>query len=788
MSHVTCSGCQLEVVPQNLPTNTVMLNLRNNHLRALYRRYFLKLPTLKTLILSMNALSVISPGTFDDLVNLEYLDISENHLTEFSIESAFFLNLKNLKVLNLQMNDFHFGKTYPENALSCIPQLESLVLDIFEGFHFGNGFLNLTKLTYLKFHFIGNERISFLNSSFLGLQRSNISHLHIDFPIRKLEINFLSPLSKLKTLTLNSESKMTIHDVLRSLYGLRGRTMESLQLSSNYVKHTGIVHLIKSDILHLGTICVRKLELAENGIGTISQEAVLSWTRRDCIEILDLSRNQSYNAQFLFLINLFPSITYLYVSYMGSEPLRKRNIQFEEHRIFFVPISLIYINASHYPIINGVSNITFANNSIQILDISFPTKHPSCSSGFVEGLVHMKELDLSGWDCSNPRIEMFSEMQNLLRLEASHCKLKSTLESNKPSLFKGLFNLSFIDISSNNLNRLNINIFKDQVESLKSLILAWNQMERLPTEVLQRLSVLETLDISNNLITTLRSSELDILDSLRLKSNKFRIDLFGNPLVCSCDTLDFLSWISTTENVYNKGMLKCIMSGGTQIKMEEFLTTFEEFQDSCVSRLWLIISVVLSITLFVCGVFAREAWRRRVWLRVKCRQPLEHNQFQYDIFICFCDEDSGWTANTFIPWLNETEFEYCFDDKSFKPGRDIADNIMDSIDSSRQTVFVVSCTFLEREWTMFTMKLASVYSFREGRENMNIIILLNDIKKSEFPKLIRINWDLIRPLRWPNENNTDREKPKELFWKKLSRRIKQENTSSSSADVCETAM
>ncbi|OWF40425.1 hypothetical protein KP79_PYT17338 [Mizuhopecten yessoensis] len=114
---------------------------------------------------------------------------------------------------------------------------------------------------------------------------------------------------------------------------------------------------------------------------------------------------------------------------------------------------------------------------------------------------------------------------------------------------------------------------------------------------------------------------------------------------------------------------------------------------------------------------------------------------------------------------------------------------MDVINNSYQTVFVVSCNFLQREWTTFTMKLASVYSFRDGREDMNIIILLNDIKRSEFPKLVRKNWDVIRPLRWLFESNTDRRNlitAEKLFWKKMFKRIQRGNEHFLSAPVSES--
>lgn len=62
-------------------------------------------------------------------------------------------------------------------------------------------------------------------------------------------------------------------------------------------------------------------------------------------------------------------------------------------------------------------------------------------------------------------------------------------------------------------------------------------------------------------------------------------------------------------------------------------------------------------------------------------------------------------------------------DKDFKPGKDIASNILDTIDLRYKFVFVVSYGFLNSEWPKYAIQVASGNSFRKGRETMNIVIL-----------------------------------------------------------------
>ncbi|XP_033757026.1 toll-like receptor 8 [Pecten maximus] len=552
---------------------------------------------------------------------------------------------------------------------------------------------------------------------------------------------------------------MTIHDALQGLYGVKGRKMDSLLLKGFRERFPKGSTLLEADMVYLGSICVKNLFLVDDGIAAIGTECMTAWTTKTCIEVLDVSWNMFHMPNTLPLLVLFSSLTHLYATHSDDISAGKRSILASSEPIFFLPRNLLYINMAHNKMSGPFINMTIGgHNSLKVLNISNSNRHLHCSYAIIKSLAHLKELDMSGVDCSLISHNMFSELPNISRLTARQCDLKKVIAFNTPSIFKGLHNLSSVDISSNDLDSLNISLFADQKESLNSLTLSRNYFDRIPTQLLTKLTVLEKLDMSNNLISTLKEPEYTLLEELNTKSGKMQIALFGNPLVCSCDNLDFLSWLETTQAVYKKLDLMCSTPEGNQMKIGEFLDSFDQFKEDCVSQTWLIISITLTVLFFVLGLLSRAAWRRSVWLRVMCRQPVKHTSYTSDIYICYCNDDSGWVAKTLIPWLDEKEIEYLFEDKSFQPGRDSADNIMDAIDCSRQTVFVVSCSFLEQEWTTFTLRLTNEYSYRDGRQNMNIIILLNDIKKSELPKLVRKNWDMIRPLRWPNENNTPPEK------------------------------
>ncbi|XP_069139291.1 leucine-rich repeat and immunoglobulin-like domain-containing nogo receptor-interacting protein 2 [Argopecten irradians] len=180
-SHVTCSGCRLLVIPQDLPTNTTVLDLSNNNLKGLKQGSFPQLLHLKKkLNLQRNQLVRISSGAFDSVSNVEELDLSYNKLEHRSIDFSIFMSLKHLTTLKMYRNNFNLEKMYPGEVLSTLSNLRILFLDIFDGFDFNTGFSNLSQLQKLYLFATWSPGVSLNNTSFLGLKQTNITYLSIE--------------------------------------------------------------------------------------------------------------------------------------------------------------------------------------------------------------------------------------------------------------------------------------------------------------------------------------------------------------------------------------------------------------------------------------------------------------------------------------------------------------------------------------------------------------------------------------------------------------------------------
>ncbi|XP_072928317.1 leucine-rich repeat and transmembrane domain-containing protein 1 isoform X1 [Hemitrygon akajei] len=129
LKEVNCIGNGLTEVPKDVPLNTKILYLQNNHIHTISNTSFTGLSQLLILDLSNNMISNLSSNIFDGLHNLinlnlannsinrmdnkilhsngnlKQLDISFNNLT--SLPEDLFKNLKNLTWLAMHQNQIH---------------------------------------------------------------------------------------------------------------------------------------------------------------------------------------------------------------------------------------------------------------------------------------------------------------------------------------------------------------------------------------------------------------------------------------------------------------------------------------------------------------------------------------------------------------------------------------------------------------------------------------------------------------------------------------------------------
>lgn len=368
-------------------------------------------------------------------------------------------------------------------------------------------------------------------------------------------------------------------------------------------------------------------------------------------------------------------------------------------------------------------------------------------------------------------------MTTLEVLEAEESQLGEGFSRNLGQTFlRGLKKLSVIKLSKNALTNLHEEFFLDQHQLLQKVYIGHNKFQSIPFDV-SLFSKLQFIDLSNNSISTISKSEQKALDNLMKKTGVvLTLDLSGNMIQCTCNNLDFLRWMNKTNiNLKNLDQTLCVDDKQTVKNVFEILNNIDTFRRECTTEFWLMFSSI-SVTILIAGLilsvlgyryrFVLEYFILRIKRRLKKYKPLE-DYFEYDVFVSYSSLDSDWVTNCLYVKLSE-EFNVCLYDKDFVPGVPITENIMNAIDSSRKVMFIITENFLNSSWGNYEMEMTRMHAFQNGRDNMVVVLLKDDIDVSDMPKALRSLWWKIVCLQW-----SDRYLPGEedLFWAKARESI-----------------
>nr|XP_058922081.1 toll-like receptor 2 [Kogia breviceps] len=83
-------------------------------------------------------------------------------------------------------------------------------------------------------------------------------------------------------------------------------------------------------------------------------------------------------------------------------------------------------------------------------------------------------------------------------------------------------------------------------------------------------------------------------------------------------------------------------------------------------------------------------------------------------------------------FYSSSPLEVCLHKRDFIPGKWIIDNIIDSIEKSHKTIFVLSENFVRGEWCKYELDFSHFRLFDEN-DDAAILILLEPIEKKAIP-------------------------------------------------------
>ncbi|XP_024144571.1 toll-like receptor 2 [Oryzias melastigma] len=768
----SCQRCDLQLSCncshsgfRHVPTVTdraLRLDLSFNNITTITEDDLTDHSRLIALDLHGNSLASIHPSAFGSLWSLEELDLSDNQLTV--LNHRWFSELGALQQLNLLNN--------PYRRLGS-PLFDGLVrLRVLE---FGGPVLEELKTADLR-GVTQLDRLTVRANNLISYEPGALSFI---WPLGQVTLSLRGPLltnTALASAVLGDvsypETPLTLEDfhligsqsaqAFRSSAQKRIRQLTFRNFSTSDESIVDMLEVI--DGVPVTNLILEDLTLTGEG-----RWENASWTDHRSIDEF-LLRN-------VVILDVFLFTSFIQLKFLLTYP---RKVSVINSQVYVMPcltsqllVNLQYLDLSD----NLLSDMTLTESlcdqkptlmELRVLNVSGnPLKSLSTISRQVTKLTKLTHLDISrsGFSampshCSWPFTLRYLNISRAKLSKVTDC-LPTTLE--------------VLDLSNNNLKD-----FRVILPSLRELHLSGNKFLRFPDgRLFQNLQMLE---IQSNTLNLFGGSDLQFykrLENLQAGQNKF---------VCSCDFV---------------GFLQLLLKGGGDVVLTDKEDSYRcdsplYLQGESVSRVHLSI-IVCHQVLFVsvsCGVALLLAslvcvllWRlhvfwylKMIWAWLKAKRSSQQRQrrrndegsealISFDAFVSYSERDASWVENFLVPELEGTNdsssqqpLTLCLHKRDFLPGKWIMDNIMNSIERSRRTVFVLSENFVQSDWCRYELDFSHFWLF-DARGDAAILILLEPLSKDDIPKRfykLRRLMSSNTYLKWPEE-----EERREEFWRSL---------------------
>ncbi|NXC06482.1 TLR22 protein, partial [Orthonyx spaldingii] len=735
-----CSSVGLDFIPLGLTAKITVLNLAHNRIKHIRSQDLQQAVSLRALLLQSNKISSIDEDSFQPLAKLELLDLSNNSLAHLS--PVWFGHLFSLQHLHLQGNSYRdLGESSPFLSLRNLSSL-----------HLGNAQFSVIRQ--------GNfEGIELLHK--LWIDGSNLS---------QYEQGSLKSIKKIDHMIINIRSinifSEIVRDLLHSVAWLEVRRiafsvsaeMQVLRvMSSSFAKKISFRQTLLTDatVPKLASILEDMPKLVELELVNCRLLGTGQWK-------MQFQAKRSQTLRVFTIEKLSIEEFYLFTDLQAVEGLLSlfTRVTVQNTKVFLIPCRI----SQH------LLSLEYLDLSANLLgDQSL--EHSACQGGWPS----LQTLNLSQNSLSDLEMtgQSLSHLGNLIVLDISQnnfgeipdvCVWPNTLKylnlssTQIPKVTNCIpQTLEVLDVSANNLKEFGL-----QLPLLKELYLTKNQLKTLPGAA--PIPNLVALSVRRNKLNSLSKEEFESFKRMQL------LDASDNNFICSCEFLSFIQHEAGLAQVLVGWPDKYVCDSplavrGTQVGSVH-LSLMECHRSLVVSLICVLVFLVILLLVAV-GYKYHVVWYLRMtwaWLRAK-RKPKRAppKDICYDAFVSYSENDSDWVENTMVRELEQAcpPFRLCLHKRDFVPGKWIVDNIIDSIEKSRKTLFVLSEHFVQSEWCKYELDFSHFRLFDENNDAA-ILILLEPIQSKAIPKRfckLRKIMNTKTYLEWPLE-----EEQQQVFW------------------------
>ncbi|KAM9320036.1 toll-like receptor 7 [Gastrophryne carolinensis] len=532
LTYLSLKANNISIMPGRFPVSLKELYLYNNKIQSIQEYDFQNLTNLEVLDVSSNcprcyntpfpcipcpnnAPLFIHPYAFDSLKNLNTLRLQSNSL--HIVPSRWFRNLHNLQVLDLSQN-FLAQEIGKAAFLNYVPKLKTLDLsfnynlqEYKPDLQLPETFSNLKSLEVLRIRGYVFQELKKSNlEPLFHLENLTVLDLGTNF-IKVADFNAFKHFQSLKTIGLaNNKISPAGEQTVASCSSLNS----SPALYNFKLYHD--VHYFSYDEQAHHCRFNRNDESKSQKVATESCQSYGP--------TLDLSQNNIFfvtpsdfrDLTFLKCLNL--SGNAISQAMNGTEFIHLRNLK--------------YLDFS-YNRLDLLNSSTFQElTELEVLDLSF-NQHYFLAEGlthmlnFTANLKHLNKLILNGNEISTSTNQgMASQSIQTIEFRGNHLDiLWKEGDMRFVNFFKNVTELRKLDISYNYLKFLPLEVFEGMPANLKELCLANNILKTFNWEMLYVLEKLESLDLSNNYLTAVPNDLANCtrsIKSLDLSKNKIR--------------------------------------------------------------------------------------------------------------------------------------------------------------------------------------------------------------------------------------------------------------------------
>ncbi len=430
------------------------------------------------------------------------------------------------------------------------------------------------------------------------------------------------------------------------------------------------------------------------------------------------------------------------------------------------------------------------SNVVRYVDVTSNDLSAEFSPKFsITGLPQLRFFSLQGNQIVFSNETSMSDLTSLEVLLLGNNNISSLSHSDID--FLNLGNLTVLDLENCNIHHMQLDSLA-MLRKLEILNLSRNTLRDFQVNI-THLGHLKLLNLSNNDISTFGEGFRRQLETLNTS-----VDISGNPLTCFCDNIDFVQWLqSDPRRFVKKNDTKCLHP--TLQSISPWEVDISALYRHCIHFDAIISSVcsAAGMALVITAIFVvyRRRWRIRYWLyaakenwRRRMEQgegrPLLAQEYIYDAFVAYSShgEERSWVHTTLREKLeNEHGLKLCMYHRDFKVGRDLAETIVEGINSSNKTLLILSPNFLNSGWCEFEVRMANEKVISERRDSLVIVIFKRlDEAGTRLPKMLARLMEKKIYIEW-----TDDPDGQKLFWRRLVDSIKGGTNYDAFGDLCD---